>query len=85
MPNIGLSRNFLYIPALMLLFYGIGLFNGSQFSFDDLKYMGLRFVGLGLLTFVMPELSMWTWGAGFGVFHILYGLRIYIKHERKTV
>lgn len=73
-----------YVPALMLLFYGIGLFNGSQFSFDDLKYMGLRFISLGILTLLMPQWSMWTWGVGFGLFHILYGLRIYFKHERKT-
>jgi len=78
------TDHFIYIPAFLLIFYGLGLFNGSRFSFDDLKIVGLVFMGLGLITYAYPNLSMWTWGLGFGVGHILYGLRVYFVHDRKS-
>ncbi len=72
------------LASFMLLFYGLGLFGGSKYSFDDLKSMGLRFMVLGVITFISPSLSLWTWAAGFGIFHILYGLRIYLKHRSRS-
>lgn len=71
------------IPSYMLLFYGLALFGGSKYSFDDLKMVGSAFILLGMVSYFDPSLSIFTWGLGFGILHIVYGLQIYFQRERK--
>jgi hypothetical protein len=78
-----MQGNNLVIPSYMLLFYGLALFGGSKYSFDDLKMVGSAFILLGMVSYFDPRLSIYTWGLGFGILHIIYGLQIYFQKERK--
>ncbi|WP_282073975.1 hypothetical protein [Polaribacter atrinae] len=69
--------------ALMLLFYGLALFNASKFTLGDVKYLGLTQIVLGLLSAILPGYGFWFWVLGFGVMHIVYGVVMYFKYDRK--
>ncbi len=74
------------LPGLLapttLVFYGLALINGSKFTLDELRYLGLLEVLLGCvgLFFIGKGLLLWT--IGFGVLHIVYGTLMYLRYER---
>jgi uncharacterized membrane protein len=70
------------IVPLTLIFYGLALFNASKFTYDEVSYLGLIQIGLGLLSAYFIQYSLLFWGAGFGIFHIIYGIYIHFRHER---
>lgn len=65
-----------------LIFYGLALFNASQFTFKDIKYLGFFQIVLGLVSAVFISYSLLIWAIGFGFLHIVYGLFIHFKYER---
>ncbi|WP_299711050.1 hypothetical protein [uncultured Tenacibaculum sp.] len=69
--------------ALMLLFYGLALINASKYTLGYVKYLGYTQTILGLLCAVYPGYGFWFWVLGFGVMHIVYGILMYFKYERK--
>lgn len=69
--------------ALMLLFYGLGLVNASKFTLGDIKYLGYTEILLGLSCAIFPGLGFWFWVLGFGVMHVIYGVVMYVKYDRK--
>lgn len=71
----------LIIPATML-FYGLGLLNASKYTVDDIKYLGVLMVVLGLLGSIFINQALLLWGLGFGVLHIIYGSFMYFKYEK---
>ncbi|MCD7935724.1 MAG: hypothetical protein LUG98_02575 [Tannerellaceae bacterium] len=82
-----------YIPlalAMTLIFYGLALVNVSKFTYEEIHYLGLTeivlgLVSLGITVFVNPEIeyALICWGIGFGLCHILYGATMYIKYDLK--
>ncbi|RZK19410.1 MAG: hypothetical protein EOO56_14220 [Hymenobacter sp.] len=73
----------LVVPA-MLIFYGVALLNGSKYTLDEIKYLGLTQIALGLVALLVPEYGLLFFGAGFGLGHIGYGLLMYNRYERPT-
>jgi len=71
-----------YTVPVMLIFYGLALFNASNFTYTDVKYLGIIDILLGLATALLPEYSLWAWAIGFGVLHIIYGSIMYLKYDR---
>jgi len=71
-----------YTVPVMLIFYGLALFNASNFTYTDVKYLGIIDILLGLATALFPEYSLWAWAIGFGVLHIIYGSIMYLKYDR---
>jgi uncharacterized Tic20 family protein len=71
-----------YTVSSMLVFYGLALFNASNFTYIDVKYLGIIDILLGLATAFFPEYSLWAWAIGFGVLHIIYGSIMYLKYDR---
>ncbi|WP_442265782.1 hypothetical protein ACSIGC_16000 [Tenacibaculum sp. ZS6-P6] len=69
--------------ALMLLFYGLALTNASKYTLGYVKYLGYTEIILGLLCAIYPGYGFWFWVLGFGVMHIVYGILMYFKYERK--
>ena len=69
------------IPA-MLLFYGLALVSASNFTFSDVKYLGLLEIVLGLIAACLPGFGLLFWAIGFGVLHIIYGSLMYLKYDR---
>ena len=70
------------LPATMLLFYGLGLFGASQFTHEELRYLGYSQLVLGTLAALLPESGLVFWGAGFGLMHIVYGLLMHFNRDR---
>lgn len=66
----------LVIP-LMLIFYGLALYNGGNFTFRAIKILGLVQLTLGLISCYFIEYSLLLWAFGFGVVHIVYGIYMF--------
>lgn len=71
----------LVAPAT-LVFYGLALTNGAKFTLRDVEYLGLTEIALGLLGMFFLGYGLELWIAGFGLLHIVYGLRMYLKYDR---
>lgn len=71
----------LVAPAT-LLFYGLALINASKYTFNDIRYLGLTEVGVGLAATLWIGYGLLFWAFGFGVMHIIYGIIMYYKYER---
>lgn len=65
-----------------LIFYGLALLSASNFTFNDIKYLGLSEIVLGLIAAFYPDYSLLLWAVGFGVLHMVYGSIMYLKYDR---
>lgn len=70
-----------WIAPATLLFYGLSLVNASKYTLEDLRYLGLSEIGLGLLASFFLGYGLEFWTIGFGFLHIFYGLRMYLRYE----
>lgn len=70
------------VSPVMLLFYGLALFNSSKYTMSDIKYLGYFEIGLGLLACFLPGFGLLFWALGFGVLHIIYGAIMWFKYDR---
>lgn len=67
-----------------LIIYGIALLNGSKYTFSEIRYLALSEIALGVINLFMPAgLGLYFWAFGFGVLHILYGIIMWNKYDRK--
>lgn len=71
----------LVAPAT-LIFYGLALLNASKYTFDDIRYLGLCELVLGLAGSIFIGYGLLFWAIGFGLLHIIYGTVMYFKYER---
>jgi hypothetical protein len=74
---------FKLIASIMLLFYGLGLLNCAKYSKHDLKLLASTEIILGLIAASLLSYGLLLWTIGFGVVHIVYGIAMYLKYERK--
>lgn len=72
----------LVAPAT-LIFYGLACVNASKYTMGDVRYMGLAFVIIGLISTQFIGYGLYFWALGFGIFHIIYGAMMYFKYDRK--
>jgi hypothetical protein len=70
------------VVPVFLLFYGLSLVSGSQYTFSDVKWLGICEIILGLLCAIMPGYGLFFWIIGFGVLHILYGSIMHFKYKQ---
>jgi len=73
----------LVVPG-MLLFYGLALLNASKYTLDEIRWLGLTEIGLGLVATLFPDLGLSFFAFGFGLCHIGYGLLMYNRYERTS-
>jgi len=71
------------ISPVTLIFYGLSLLNGSKYTLETLRSLGISFIVLGLINTMLPGYGLQFWTIGFGFFHIIYGTYMYIKFDRK--
>jgi hypothetical protein len=71
------------VVSATLLFYGLALVNVSKYTYREIHFLGLTEVALGLGAALWGQYGLVFWTIGFGVCHILYGLAMYIKYDRK--
>lgn len=72
----------LVAPAT-LIFYGLACVNASKYTMRDVRYMGLAFVFIGLISTQFIGYGLYFWALGFGFFHIVYGSMMHFKYDRK--
>ena len=70
------------LAPFSLLFYGLALYNAGQFTYQEVRTLGLLEIGLGLLGTYFIAYGLLCRALGFGVLHILYGIYIHYKYER---
>lgn len=71
------------MPSTTLLFYGLALLNASKYTLDEVRWLGLSEVVLGLIAAFWIEAGLLFWAIGFGVLHIFYGGLMYLRHDRR--
>lgn len=72
----------IWVPACMLLFYGLALLNASKHTIQEIRLLGYCELALGLACAAWYEGALLFWAAGFGVLHVGYGIFMYLKYER---
>lgn len=81
-----LALFFYGLPGLVapatLVFYGLALFNASKYTLDEIRWLGLSELLLGIVALFWLEAGLLFWAIGFGVLHIFYGGLMYLRHER---
>jgi len=71
------------VAAITLIFYGLGLINASKYTLDEIHYLGITeiILGIGAALFLYHGIIFWT--IGFGLCHIIYGSIMYKKYDLK--
>jgi len=72
-----------FVAPCTLIFYGLALINGSKYTLPEIRYVGVLNIILGLLNTIYIGQGLFFWALGFGVIHIIYGVVMYFKYERK--
>jgi len=65
-----------------LVFYGLALIHGSRSTYEEVRYLGLIEIGLGLACAIFPGFGLIFWALGFGVMHMVYGSIMYFRYDR---
>jgi len=71
------------IAATTLIFYGLALVNASKYTFDEIHYLGITEIVLGIGAAIFLHTGIIFWTIGFGICHIIYGLILYKKYDLK--
>jgi len=71
------------VASATLLFYGLALVNVSKFTYNEIHYLGITEIVLGLLAAIFMHNGIIFWTIGFGVCHIIYGFAMYRKYDLK--
>lgn len=64
-----------------LIFYGLACVNASKYTLNDILYLGIIEIFLGIIGLFTTEYSIELWAIGFGLLHIIYGIVLYRKYE----
>ena len=78
-----MNNNIHLLAAAMLIFYGLALVNSGKFTVEEVHYLGLSEIVLGILAGFFLRYGLLFWTLGFGVMHIVYGLRMFYKYDRR--
>ncbi len=72
---------FLVAPSC-LIFYGLALINASNYTFSDVRALGIALLITASLALFLPGRGLLLWAFGFGILHIIYGAVMYFKYEK---
>ncbi len=72
-----------FVAPACLVFYGLALVNASKYTLTDIRYLGYCEIIVGLINMQWIGYGLYFWAFGFGVLHIVYGIVMWWKYERK--
>ena len=72
----------LVAPAT-LIFYGLGLISASKYSYNELELLGYLELLLGTIASYYMGSGLLFWMIGFGIGHIILGVFIHYKYDKK--
>ncbi len=70
------------VAPTTLIFYGLALLNGGKYTLNDIRFLGITEIILGLIATYYLGYGLLFWAIGFGVLHIVYGIAMYMKYDR---
>lgn len=70
------------VAPICLVFYGLALVNASKYTVNDIRYLGVLEILLGLINTQYLGYGLYFWALGFGLLHIVYGFIMWWKNER---
>lgn len=73
-----------FVAPACLIFYGLALVNASKYTLSEIRYLGYFEIVLGLISTQFVGYGLYFWAFGFGVLHIIYGMIMWWKYERKN-
>lgn len=73
---------FFFIPSGWMLCYGAGLYVGSLYSLNELKYLAMVFLLTGTIAAFNPFLNFLMLMISFGLGHLLFGFIVYFRYTR---
>ena len=79
-----LNNQVALIAPATLIFYGLAAFNAGKYTLDEIRYLGVSEIILGLIGCVVPGYGLFIWAIGFGVLHIVYGAMMYFRYDYKA-
>lgn len=71
------------IASALLIFYGLSLVHAGTYTFNEIRYLGLTELALGIFAGIFVNLGLIFWTIGFGLMHIIYGVVMYYRHEHR--
>lgn len=76
------TEEILAIPPTWILLYGLGVSSAGMFSVLAVRLLGWAFIITSIFPlFICPEYGLVFMALTFGVYHIIYGLVIYVKYK----
>jgi len=72
------------IAPASLIFYGLALVNGSKFTLGEVRFLGYAIIATGIFNLWAIGYGLECWAFGFGLLHIVYGIAMWWKYERKN-
>ena len=72
----------LLIPSTMLIFYGLACLSASKYTFNEIRYLGIFHIIIGLISTQFKEYGLYFFAIGFGCMHILYGILMNLKYDK---
>lgn len=76
------TDHFALAAPACLLFYGFALIQGSDNTFDEIRYLGFLEILLGLVAAIYSGYGLIFWTIGFGFLNIIYGAIMYNKYDK---
>ena len=74
---------YVFVAPLTLVFYGLALVNASKYTLGYIRYFGITMILIGLASVWFLGYGLFFWALGFGVCHIIYGVLMHFKYDRK--
>jgi hypothetical protein len=69
------------VAPLTLVFYGLALFNAGNFTFNEVRILGIVQMTLGLISCHFIEYGLLIWAIGFGLAHMVYGIYMHFRYK----
>jgi uncharacterized membrane protein YjjP (DUF1212 family) len=76
-------QQYALVPAASLIFYGLALINGSKYTLGEVRFLGYAELLTGIIGLFFPGDAIYFWAFGFGILHIIYGVAMWWKYERR--
>ncbi len=70
------------VAPVTLIFYGLSLILAANYTYGNVKILGIFEVIIGLIASYYQGYGLFFWALGFGIFHIIYGIFMYLKYKK---
>ena len=60
------------LASATLIFYGLALVNAGKYTLNEVQWLGISEIILGILAGIFLDFGLIFWAVGFGLLHIIY-------------